>query len=78
MTPVALLQTFPREALQKHRWRHSGLRNRYGFDLAPGIRFVRPQHVGLLRQTLTLGETCAVASAFYAFQRQLLRGDAAA
>jgi hypothetical protein len=34
--------------------------------------------VGLLRQTLTLGETCAVASAFYAFQRQLLRGDAAA
>lgn len=51
--------------------------SRYTFDLAPGIRFVRPQHAGALRQTLTLGEASAVANAFYAFQRKLLRGDPA-
>lgn len=50
---------------------------RYTFDLAPGIRFVLPQHSGMLRQTLTLGEASAVANAFYAFQRKLLKGDTA-
>lgn len=50
--------------------------NHYPLDLAPGIRFVLPQHSGALRQTLTLGEACAVANAFYAFQRKLLKGDA--
>ncbi len=48
--------------------------NRYTFDLAPGIRFVRPEHAAVLRQTLTLSEAAAVANAFYAFQRKLLRG----
>lgn len=51
--------------------------NRYAFDLAPGIRFVRPEHSGVLRQTLTLGEASAVANAFYSFQRKLFKGDAA-
>ena len=46
---------------------------RYAFDLAPGIRFVLPQHSKTLRQTLTLGEASAVANAFYAFQRKLLK-----
>ena len=46
---------------------------RYTFDLAPGIRFVLPQHSAGLRQTLTLGEASAVANAFYAFQRRLLK-----
>ena len=46
---------------------------RYTFDLAPGIRFVLPQHSDGLRQTLTLGEASAVANAFYAFQRRLLK-----
>jgi hypothetical protein len=50
--------------------------NRYPLDLAPGIRFVLPQHSGTLRQTLTLGEACAVANAFYTFQRKLLKDDA--
>jgi len=50
---------------------------RYAFDLAPGIRFVLPRHAAVLRQTLTLGEASAVANAFYAFQRKLLKGDAA-
>lgn len=49
--------------------------NRYAFDLAPGIRFLRPQQVGPLRQVLTLGEASAVANAFYAFQRKLVRGE---
>ena len=48
--------------------------NRYAYDLAPGIRFVRPEHAGPLRQTLSLGEATAVANAFYAFQRKLIRG----
>jgi len=47
---------------------------RYTFDLAPGIRFVLPQHSDGLRQTLTLGEASAVANAFYSFQRKLMRG----
>jgi hypothetical protein len=46
---------------------------RYTFDLAPGIRFVLPQHAASLRQTLTLGEAAAVANAFYAFQRKMLK-----
>ena len=46
---------------------------RYTFDLAPGIRFVLPQHANALQQTLTLGEASAVANAFYAFQRKLLK-----
>ena len=46
---------------------------RYTFDLAPGIRFVLPEHSNSLRQTLTLGEASAVANAFYAFQRKLLK-----
>lgn len=50
--------------------------SRYTFDLAPGIRFILPQHSSSLRQTLTLGEASAVANAFYAFQRKLLK-DAA-
>jgi hypothetical protein len=50
--------------------------NRYALDLAPGIRFVLPQHSDTLRQTLTLGEASAVANAFYAFQRKLLRDKA--
>jgi hypothetical protein len=49
---------------------------RYTFDLAPGIRFVLPEHGRTLRQTLTLGEASAVANAFYSFQRKLLKGDA--
>lgn len=49
--------------------------NRYAFDLAPGVRFVRPEHCGVLRQTLTLGEASAVANAFYAFQRKLIKGE---
>jgi hypothetical protein len=48
--------------------------NRYTFDLAPGIRFVRPEHAAPLRQTLTLSEAAAVANAFYSFQRKLLKG----
>lgn len=48
---------------------------RYTFDLAPGIRFVLPQHAGGLGQTLSLSEAAAVANAFYAFQRKLLKGD---
>lgn len=48
--------------------------NRYAFDLAPGIRFVRPKHSAGLRQTLALSEAAAVANAFYAFQRGLLQG----
>lgn len=46
---------------------------RYTFDLAPGIRFVLPQHSAGLRQTLTLGEASAVANAFYSFQRRLIK-----
>lgn len=49
---------------------------RYAFDLAPGIRFVLPQHSHGLRQTLTLGEASAVANAFYAFQRKLFKHGA--
>lgn len=49
---------------------------RYALDLAPGIRFVLPHHAGPLRQTLPLPEAVAVANAFYAFQRKLLRGEA--
>lgn len=48
---------------------------RYTFDLAPGIRFVLPQHAAGLQQTLTLGEAVAVANAFYAFQRKLLKSE---
>jgi len=48
---------------------------RYTFDLAPGIRFVLPQHAGDLRQTLSLSEAAAVANAFYAFQRKMLLAD---
>jgi hypothetical protein len=48
---------------------------RYAFDLAPGIRFILPQHSEGLRQTLSLGEAVAVANAFYSFQRKLLRGE---
>jgi len=48
---------------------------RYTFDLAPGIRFVLPQHSSTLGQTLTLGEASAVANAFYSFQRKLLNPD---
>lgn len=51
--------------------------SRYAFDLAPGIRFVLPQHSTALRQTLTLGEASAVANAFYSFQRKLLKDTAA-
>lgn len=47
---------------------------RYTFDLAPGIRFVLPQHGAPLRQTLALAEASAVANAFYAFQRRLFGG----
>ena len=46
---------------------------RYTFDLAPGIRFVLPQHADGLPQTLSLGEASAVANAFYSFQRKLLK-----
>lgn len=46
---------------------------RYALDLAPGIRFVLPQHAKGLRQTLTLAESAALAHAFYAFQRKLLK-----
>lgn len=46
---------------------------RYTFDLAPGIRFVRPQHCLSLKQTLTLSEASAVANTFYSFQRKLLK-----
>ena len=46
---------------------------RYTFDLAPGIRFVLPQHSQALKQTLTLGEASAVANTFYSFQRKLLK-----
>ena len=46
---------------------------RYALDLAPGIRFVLPQHAKALRQTLTLAESAALAHAFYAFQRKLLK-----
>jgi len=46
---------------------------RYTFDLAPGIRFVLPQHAVGLQQTLSLGEASAVANAFYSFQRKLLK-----
>lgn len=46
---------------------------RYTFDLAPGIRFVLPQHSQQLKQTLTLSEASAVANAFYAFQRKLFK-----
>jgi hypothetical protein len=49
---------------------------RYALDLAPGIRFVLPQHRGALRQTLTLLEASAVANAFYAFQRKLFKDNA--
>lgn len=49
---------------------------RYTFDLAPGIRFVLPQYRAELRQTLSLGEASAVANAFYAFQRRLLKEGA--
>lgn len=48
---------------------------RYTFDLAPGIRFVSPQHAAPLRQVLSLAEAAAVANAFYAFQRKLIKGD---
>lgn len=48
---------------------------RYALDLAPGIRFVLTQHAQTLRQTLALAETAALAHAFYAFQRKLLKGD---
>lgn len=47
---------------------------RYAFDLAPGIRFVLPEHGQLMRQTLGLGEASAVANAFFSFQRRLLKG----
>jgi hypothetical protein len=47
---------------------------RYAFDLAPGIRFVLPQYRPALRQTVSLVEASAIANAFYAFPRQLLRG----
>ena len=46
---------------------------RYAPDLAPGIRFVLPQHAKALRQTLTPAESAALAHAFYAFQRKLLK-----
>ena len=46
---------------------------RYTFDLAPGIRFVLPQHAAGLQQTISLGEASAVANAFYSFQRKLLK-----
>lgn len=46
---------------------------RYTFDLAPGIRFVLPQHSHALKQTLTLSEAAAVANTFYSFQRKLLQ-----
>ncbi len=45
---------------------------RYVFDLAPGIRFVRPESAAGLRQTLSLAEALAVANSFYAFQRKML------
>jgi hypothetical protein len=46
---------------------------RYAVDLAPGIRFVKPE-IGTGRpQTLTLAEALAVANAFYAFQRAMLK-----
>jgi hypothetical protein len=48
---------------------------RYALDLASGIRFVSVQHADPLPQTLTLAEAAAVANAFYAFQRKLLKGD---
>lgn len=48
---------------------------RYAFDLAPGIRFVKPGEAEGLRQTLSLAEASAVANAFYAFQRKLIRGE---
>lgn len=47
----------------------------YAFDLAPGIRFVQPGPVEGMRQTLSLAEASAVANAFYAFQRRLMRGE---
>ena len=46
---------------------------RYTFDLAPGIRFVLPQHAAGLQQMLSLSEASAVANAFYSFQRKLLK-----
>ena len=46
---------------------------RYTFDLAPGIRFVLPEHAHTLQQTLTLDEASAVANTFYSFQRKLLK-----
>jgi Alkylmercury lyase len=46
---------------------------RYGVDLAPGIRFVKPEIGAGRPQTLTLAEALAVANAFYAFQRAMLR-----
>ncbi|TCV89042.1 organomercurial lyase [Sulfurirhabdus autotrophica] len=46
---------------------------RYTFDLAPGIRFVLPEHAGTLQQTLTLDEATVVANTFYSFQRKLLQ-----
>lgn len=48
---------------------------RYTLDLAPGIRFVLAQHAKTLRQTLTLAESAALAHAFYAFQRKLLKDE---
>ncbi|MEO1766946.1 organomercurial lyase [Thiobacter aerophilum] len=48
---------------------------RYAFDLAPGIRFLRPSEAEGARQTLSLAEASAVANAFYAFQRKLIRGE---
>lgn len=47
--------------------------DRYALHLAPGIRFVQWDQADGLRQTLGLPEGCAVANAFYAFQRALLR-----
>lgn len=49
--------------------------DRYAFDLAPGIRFVDAEAASGLRQSLDLAEACAVANAFYAYQRTLIRGD---
>lgn len=50
---------------------------RYALDLAPGIGFVLTAHAHALRQTLTLAEAATVANTFYAFQRALLRHNAA-
>ncbi len=46
---------------------------RYTFDLAPGIRFVLPEHAGTLQQTLTLDEASVVANTYYSFQRKLIQ-----